>query len=94
MRPTRGGVESLPPYLIHQRLEVINVFKTAVHTGKAHVGHFVELLQLAHYQFPDAGRGNLSQPQVEQLFLNTLDGAVNLLRAHRALAQRQVERGQ
>ena len=32
----------LPPHLIHQRLEFINVLKAAVNAGKAHVGDFVE----------------------------------------------------
>src|SRR5690606_26132685 len=37
--------------------------------------------------------GNLADPQVEQLFLDALDGGVDLLGADRALAQGQGERG-
>ena len=36
---------------VHQQLEVVNVFKAAVHAGKSNVGHFVELFQFAHDQF-------------------------------------------
>ncbi len=28
--------------LINQSFELINVFKTAVYAGKAHIGHFVQ----------------------------------------------------
>jgi hypothetical protein len=38
--------------------------------------------------------GHFTLPHVEQLFLDALDGAVDLVGADRALAQRQVERGQ
>jgi hypothetical protein len=35
---------------VDQQLEVVNVFKTAVHAGKSNVCHFVELFQLSHHQ--------------------------------------------
>ena len=76
----------------HQRLEFINVFKTAVHAGKTDVRHLVELLELAHDQLTNVAGKHLTLPQVEQLFLDALDGRVNLLGADRAFAQRQHER--
>ena len=48
-------VASLPAHLIHQRLELINIFKTPVHAGKADVGDLGdlgELFQFLHYQLP------------------------------------------
>jgi len=71
----------LPPHFIHQRLELINVFKTAVDAGKAHIGHFVELLELAHDEFTDAGGGQFTNPQGQKLFFNTLNSAIYLLGA-------------
>ena len=41
----------LPANLIHQRLELINVLKAAIHAGKPHVGYLVEFFELAHHQF-------------------------------------------
>ena len=76
----------LPPHLIHQCLELVNILKTAVHAGKTHIGHFVDFFQFAHYQFADAGGGHFAQAQVEQFFFDPFDGRTHLLGADRALA--------
>ena len=81
------------PHLIHQGLKLINILKTPINTGKAHVGHFVQLAQFAHDHFTQAGGGDFSVAQVEEFFFDALDGVVDLFGADRAFAQGQVERG-
>src|SRR6218665_1490525 len=81
-------------HLIDQGAKVVDALETAVHAGKADVGYFVELLELAHHQLANAAGGHFAQPEVEQLFLDALDGAVDPPGADRALAQRQFERGE
>jgi hypothetical protein len=83
---------SLLAHLVHQRPEVVHVLEAAVDAGEAHVGDFVELLELAHDEFAQAGGGGFAGAGGEQLFLDALDGRVNLLGADRAFAQRQHER--
>jgi type IV fimbrial biogenesis protein FimT len=53
------------PNLVHQQLELVNVFKTAVNAGKTHVGDFVEFFEFPHDQFANAGAGHLAGTQVE-----------------------------
>src|SRR5690606_32501296 len=78
-------------YLVDHGSEVVDVLEAAVDARKAYVRYLVELLELAHHQFPDAVRVHLALAQVEQLFLDALDGAVDLRGADGPLAQCQVE---
>ena len=65
---------ALTPHLIDQRLELVNVLKTAVNAGKADVGDLVELFQLQHDKFTQATGRNLAQAEVQQLSMRpTLD---------------------
>jgi hypothetical protein len=43
---------------------------------------------------PMRAGGHLAQAEVQQLFLDALDGAIDLVGADRPLAQGQVERGE
>ena len=79
---------------VYQALELVDVLETAIHAGVADVGHFVEFFEFAHHQFTDAAGKHFALPQVQQLFLDALDGAVDLRGAHGPLAQGQIERGQ
>jgi hypothetical protein len=87
------SAERLPLHFIHQRPKLINILKIAVHTGKAHVGYFVEFFQLAHDELAYAGALDFAQAQVEEFFFYALDGAVYLLGADWAFAQGQGEAG-
>ena len=44
------------------RLELVHVLEAAVDAGKAHVGHLVQLLELAHHELAELGRCDLAQP--------------------------------
>ncbi len=89
-RHRRAG--SLLAHFVHERPELVDVLEAPVHAREADVGDLVELLEFAHHQFADAAGQHLALPEVEQLFLDALDGAVDLRGAHRPLAQRDAER--
>jgi hypothetical protein len=88
-----GGVSWLPLHFIHQSPKLVNILKIAVHAGKAYVGYFVELFQLAHDELAYAGALDFAQAQVEEFFFYALYGAVYLLGADGAFAQGEVEAG-
>ena len=71
---------------IHQALEVVDVFKAAVHAGKADVGHFVEFFELAHDELANAGGGHFALSQGHEFFFDALDGVVDLFSADWAFA--------
>ena len=85
--------EDSPPHLIHQRPEIINILKAAVHTGEADVGDFIEFFELAHDQFADSAGLDFSCGGCEELFFDALDGAVDLLRADGAFSQGKIQAG-
>jgi hypothetical protein len=80
-------------HLVHQRPKVVDVFEAAVHAGKADVGDFVELFELAHDHLAQPGGGHFAHTEVEQLFFDAVNGGVDQFGADRPLAQCQGERG-
>ncbi len=74
---------------VHQTFEVIDVFKAAVHAGKADVGNLVELFEFAHDEFAKACGGYFALTQGHELFFDALDGVVYLFGADGAFAQGQ-----
>ena len=74
---------------VHQALEVVDVFKAAVHAGKADVGNFVELFEFSHDEFANAGGGNFALSQGHEFFFDALNGVVHLFGADGAFAQSQ-----
>ncbi len=74
---------------VHQALEVVDVFKAAVHAGKADVGNFVELFEFSHDEFANAGGGNFALSQGHEFFFDALNGVVDLFGADGAFAQRK-----
>src|SRR5256885_10524705 len=66
----------------------------SVDAGVADVADLVEQLELAHHHLAQAAGEHFALAQVAQPFLDALDGGIDLLCAHGALAQRDLERAQ
>src|SRR5436305_4851591 len=69
--------------------ELVDVLEAAIDGREAHVGDLVDALQLAHHQLAQLRRRHFLRAAVEQLVLDALHRGVDLLDAHRPLAQRE-----
>ncbi|MEY2677372.1 MAG: hypothetical protein RLZ00_64 [Pseudomonadota bacterium] len=72
---------------VHQAFEVVDVFKAAVHTGKADVGDLVEFFKFTHDELANAGGGHFPLTETEEFFFDALNGVVDLFSADGAFAQ-------
>ena len=85
---------ALTPHLIDQRLELVNVLKTAVYAGKADIRNLVELFQLLHDKLAQAAGVDLTQAKIQQRFFNAFNRCIDLRGADGAFAQRQRHRSE
>ena len=81
-RPGRAG---LTTKFVNQVFEIVDILKAAVHTGKAHIRHFVEFFQFAHDQFTNAIAGKLSQAKAHEPILDTQQACIDLFGARRCM---------
>ena len=66
----RAAAMAQPLDLLAEGLDVLEV---AVHRGEAHVGHFVELVQLFHHELADLPRGHFALAEAAQLARDAAD---------------------
>src|SRR5262245_45799408 len=105
MRRWRAARRSAPPLgcpphlsagaleLEHLLAELVDALEILVHRREADVGDVVHLLQLGHHHLADRARGDFPLAPREELLLDAVDRAVDVLRRHRALVQRPREAG-
>src|SRR5690606_36100071 len=73
--------------------EFVQIFKAAVHRGKAHVGNFIQLAQFRHHAFAEHTAGYFALTAAAQAMFNTGEGAVNVFDTDRAFFQRPQSAG-
>src|SRR6185437_6418705 len=71
--------------------ERMHVLELAVDRGEAHVGHLVEVLQLAHHQLADLARRHFAFAAAAQVVDDRAHRAVHIVGGDRPLLQRALE---
>ena len=77
---------------IHDAFEVVHILKAAIHAGKADITHLVQTFELIHHQLAQTAGIDFALARVEQAVFDAVNGFVDQLRAHGALAQGDLER--
>src|SRR5690606_26482504 len=73
--------------------KLVEILEAAIHRGKAHEGHLVQLAQLQHHLFSDDAGWHFPLTRGAQMALDAIDRLVHLLDADRPLLERLQQTG-